>query len=87
MKFGEQWHCMNPACHCEIRVITSGAVEGLHPRCTCGSMMKKEYSRPALSRDTDPQSGLLRESAGLAQTMISIPFEQPVLANRASVKD
>jgi len=87
MKFGEQWHCMNPACHCEIRVITSGAVEGLHPRCTCGSMMKKEYSRPTLAHDTEMQGCMATERSLDFPDVGSLSIEPPVLANRASVKD
>ena len=47
MKSGERWHCMNPACLCAVLVETSGALEGSNPRCSCGSIMKKDYSPPA----------------------------------------
>ena len=46
MKSGERWHCMNPACLCAVLVETSGALEGSNPRCSCGSIMKKDYSPP-----------------------------------------
>jgi hypothetical protein len=46
---GEQWHCSNQACNGEILVITSSESEaGVNPRCSCGSTMKKPYSRPAV---------------------------------------
>jgi len=46
MKSGERWHCMNPACLCAVLVETSGELEGSNPRCSCGSIMKKEFSPP-----------------------------------------
>ena len=46
MKSGEHWHCTNPACQCAIRVEVSGGIEGSHPRCVCGSILKKEYAPP-----------------------------------------
>jgi hypothetical protein len=46
MKSGERWHCMNPACLCAVLVETSGELEGHNPRCSCGSIMKKEYAPP-----------------------------------------
>jgi hypothetical protein len=46
MKSGENWHCTNPACQCAVRVERSGEIEGSHPRCVCGSVMKKEYASP-----------------------------------------
>jgi hypothetical protein len=46
MKSGKRWHCLNPACFCAVLVETSGALEGSNPRCSCGSIMKKEYSPP-----------------------------------------
>jgi hypothetical protein len=46
MKSGERWHCMNPACLCAVLVETSGELEGGNPRCSCGSIMKKEYAPP-----------------------------------------
>ena len=46
---GEQWRCINPACNGEIFVIVSSELEGgVNPRCSCGSVMKQPYSRPAL---------------------------------------
>ncbi len=46
MKSGEQWHCTNPWCHCEILVQTTSQIEGDNPRCACGSVMKKKYVTP-----------------------------------------
>jgi hypothetical protein len=48
MKSGERWHCTNPLCRCEVLVESNGAVQGTNPRCTCGSVLKKEYSAPVL---------------------------------------
>jgi hypothetical protein len=46
---GEQWNCINPACNGEVFVIASSEWEGgVNPRCSCGSVMKQPYSRPAL---------------------------------------
>jgi hypothetical protein len=49
MKTGEQWHCTNPWCHCEILVQTNSQVVGDNPRCACGAVMKKKYVRPQLT--------------------------------------
>ncbi len=49
MKAGEHWHCMNPACHCEVLVQSSSDVEGDNPRCVCGAPMKKKYVPPNLT--------------------------------------
>lgn len=49
MRTGERWHCMNPACHCEISVQTNSALEGSNPRCVCGAPMKKSYVPPNLT--------------------------------------
>jgi len=46
MKSGERWHCINPACQCAMLVERSGEIEGSHPRCVCGSILKKEYAPP-----------------------------------------
>ena len=45
---GERWHCTNPACRCTV-VIESGTwQEGVNPRCSCGSVMKKDFRPPVL---------------------------------------
>jgi hypothetical protein len=49
MKSADRWHCTSPACACEILVQTTGAVEGINPRCSCGAPMKKKYASPALT--------------------------------------
>lgn len=49
MKSSERWHCTNPECHCEILVESDGKIDGQNPRCSCGGVMKKKYSSPALS--------------------------------------
>jgi hypothetical protein len=46
MKFGERWHCINPACGCAVLVESDGGIEGQNPRCACGGVMKKGYSPP-----------------------------------------
>ena len=47
MKSGERWHCVNRACGCAVVVEVNGEIEGQNPRCTCGSVMKKDYAPPA----------------------------------------
>ncbi len=49
MKIGEQWHCTNPACRCEVLVQSAGVIEGKNPRCICGAPMKKKYAPPNLT--------------------------------------
>jgi hypothetical protein len=49
MKTGEQWHCMNPKCHCEVLVQSNSDIDGSNPRCVCGAPMKKKYSPPSLT--------------------------------------
>lgn len=46
MKSGERWHCVNPACRCSILIETTGQIDGQNPICTCGNIMKKDYSAP-----------------------------------------
>jgi hypothetical protein len=46
MKAGEQWHCTNAACHCEILVQSDSQLDGSNPRCVCGAPMKKKYAAP-----------------------------------------
>lgn len=45
---GERWHCTNVACRYSILVENSGHVAGSNPRCSCGSVMKKNYSPPVV---------------------------------------
>lgn len=49
MQNGEQWHCTNPACHCEVLVQTNGQVDGANPLCACGAPLKKRYVAPHLT--------------------------------------
>lgn len=49
MKIGEQWHCTNPACHCEVLVQANSNIEGCNPRCICGAPMKKNYVPPHIT--------------------------------------
>ncbi|MGC2528116.1 MAG: hypothetical protein WA639_10235 [Candidatus Acidiferrum sp.] len=46
MKSGEQWHCTNSKCRCEVLVQTNSAIDGTNPRCVCGALMKKKYVPP-----------------------------------------
>ena len=46
MKSGERWHCINPRCGCIVLVESDAGIEGENPRCTCGGVMKKDYSPP-----------------------------------------
>jgi hypothetical protein len=43
---GEHWCCQNDACGCEIKVLVSSKLEGENPRCSCGSVLKKPYTKP-----------------------------------------
>ena len=49
MKTGEQWHCINPAYHCEVLVQSNSIVDRSNPRCVCGAPMKKKYAPPSLT--------------------------------------
>ena len=49
MKTGEQWHCTNPLCHCEVLVQSASELEGVNPRCVCGFPMKKRYTPPHIT--------------------------------------
>jgi hypothetical protein len=59
MKSGEQWHCTNPACHCEVLVSSKNTIDGSDPPCVCRAPMKKNYLSPNLAyleflRTADP---------------------------------
>jgi hypothetical protein len=44
---GQRWECESRYCGCEIQVLVSSQVEeGMNPRCSCGSMMKKVHVAP-----------------------------------------
>jgi hypothetical protein len=49
MKATERWHCVNPACGCQVIVEIGGEIHGQNPRCACGGIMKKKYSAPSFS--------------------------------------
>ena len=42
---GEHWHCMNAACGKEV-VLDLSAEMDTPPHCSCGAVMKKQYSPP-----------------------------------------
>jgi hypothetical protein len=44
---GQRWLCESRYCGCEIQVVASSEVEeGMNPRCSCGSVMKKLHVAP-----------------------------------------
>ena len=45
-KSPELWRCMDIACRREMLLQTIDKVPGANPRCSCGSIMKKNYSPP-----------------------------------------
>lgn len=49
VKTGEHWHCINPACHCEVLVQSDSEIDGPNPRCVCGAPLKKKYAPPNLT--------------------------------------
>jgi hypothetical protein len=49
LKTGEHWHCINPACHCEVLVQSDSEIDGPNPRCVCGAPLKKKYAPPNLT--------------------------------------
>ena len=49
MKSEDRWHCINPACGCEVLVASGGSEDGNNPRCSCGAAMKKRYVSPVLT--------------------------------------
>lgn len=49
MKCGEEWHCTEPSCRCQIVVQSDSQVEGSNPRCSCGAPMKKKYTPPQMT--------------------------------------
>jgi len=61
LQAGDHWVCQNKACRAEISVLISSELDaGTNPRCSCGSTMKKSYSKPVL-RQLSPEEaeGLL----------------------------
>jgi hypothetical protein len=49
MHCGDRWHCTNPACRCTVLVESGTPANGANPRCSCGSIMKKDYKSPVFS--------------------------------------
>jgi len=49
MKSEDRWHCINPACGCEVLVASGGSEDGKNPRCSCGAAMKKRYVSPVVT--------------------------------------
>jgi hypothetical protein len=45
---GQVFRCVNPECAAEIKVTTSSISGDFAPKCCCGSVMKKRYSKPLL---------------------------------------
>lgn len=44
---GQRWECESRYCGSEIQVVQSSEVEeGMNPRCSCGSMMKRVHVAP-----------------------------------------
>jgi hypothetical protein len=51
MREGDRWICSNPACRCEIEVVTAAkSADGTNPNCCCGSRMRKAYHAPSFRR-------------------------------------
>jgi hypothetical protein len=80
MKVRERWHCSNLECGCQIVVEISGEIEGLNPRCACGSIMKKKYPSPVFTyldflRTDQPSANRMRGSfagTGISRSDISL---------------
>ena len=49
MQRGDRWHCVNLACRCAIIVEIGTPQDGVNPRCSCGSIMKKDFKSPVFS--------------------------------------
>lgn len=58
--------CQSAACRREITVQAGdGAGQILRPRCTCGSEMKKVYTKPAVREVSEAEALLLLGDGGL----------------------
>jgi hypothetical protein len=54
LRLGARWKCTNPECGAEIIVALAAKIEGsANPRCCCGSVMKRPYRRPTLTKITE----------------------------------
>ncbi|HYK40104.1 MAG TPA: hypothetical protein VEU98_08750 [Candidatus Eremiobacteraceae bacterium] len=49
MHSGERWHCLDLSCRCTVIVESGTSREGVNPRCSCGSVMKKDFKPPVFS--------------------------------------
>lgn len=48
MRKGQYYLCQNPECRLEI-AVRKDSIEGpSNPRCCCGAVMKRSYSKPVL---------------------------------------
>jgi hypothetical protein len=51
MQNGDLWICQNGDCRAEIIVVkSSGLKTDSNPTCSCGSTMKKPYTKPEFSK-------------------------------------
>jgi hypothetical protein len=44
MRAGQQYHCQNPSCRCQVEVKKTSAEAQANPKCCCGAEMKTEYT-------------------------------------------
>lgn len=45
MRAGQQYHCQNPSCRCQVEVKKTSAEAQANPKCCCGAEMKTEYTQ------------------------------------------
>ena len=65
---GERWRCQNRICQAEILVLASSELpEGTNPRCSCGQIMRKPYTRPEIS--TGPVAPGLEQQSRLPASL------------------
>lgn len=63
MRKGQRFRCQNPGCRAEIEVIKDSMEGASNPRCCCGTVMKKLYSKPVL-RTLDKDDAIAEELFG-----------------------
>jgi hypothetical protein len=51
----ESWHSTNGVCRAEVSVQAPRQSDGVNPRCSCGSAMKKKYTWPVFGYLDFPQ--------------------------------
>jgi hypothetical protein len=62
----DRYICQNPSCRNEFeRPKDSGPEGNTNPRCTCGSEMKKVYSKPMARKLSKSEARALRKKAEL----------------------